>query len=46
MHDTRYIFLDISCKNFSQILRKMYKLRANFPFLPYELHGFYCDDFQ
>ena len=43
INDTLYIFLDMSCNNFSQILRKMYKLRAKFPLRPYELHDFYCD---
>jgi hypothetical protein len=46
IHDTLYISLDMSCKNVSQILRKMYKLRAKFPLRPYELHGFYWDAFQ
>jgi len=45
IHDNRYILLDVSCKNFSQILRKIYKLREKFPLLPYELHGLYWDDF-
>jgi len=45
IQDTGYILLDMPCKNFSQILRKMYKLREKFPLLPYDLHAVYCDDF-